>query len=303
MRIPPPAIRRGVLGRGFRAVCRPPAVDLRRVLRAARRSADRHPGCRPVRPDSRPVDGRRRRARVHRGMGGVDLHGARGSSGVRRSDRVNVRRLQRPEHDEDPVDEGYVGADGLHPSAEGNAAQVVVLDALGYDPITPSPDAGPPPSALGGYTSTTFTERGNPAAVDADGPCGVLPRGRRSRRSSAVSTGKPGPPGGRPMGSPGGRARWMLLPTGGLGGSGRGDRPLRRGVVEDLGRRRRAPGRLRVVAAPDGTSGRRGEATREESPDTTAPPGRCGMPRLTSSAASALTASWTSGPTGRSGCS
>lgn len=42
-----------------------------------------------------------------------------------------------PQHDEDPVDKGYIGEDGEHPSAEGNAAQVEVLDALGYDPVEP----------------------------------------------------------------------------------------------------------------------------------------------------------------------
>ena len=42
-----------------------------------------------------------------------------------------------PGHDEDPVAMGYIGEDGSHPSAEGNAVQVDVLHALGYDPIEP----------------------------------------------------------------------------------------------------------------------------------------------------------------------
>ena len=42
-----------------------------------------------------------------------------------------------PAHDEDPGEKGYIGADGLHPSPKGNAAQVDVLDALGYEPVEP----------------------------------------------------------------------------------------------------------------------------------------------------------------------
>lgn len=38
-------------------------------------------------------------------------------------------------HDQDPVDKGYIGDDGVHLGDAGQAAQVDVIDALGYDPI------------------------------------------------------------------------------------------------------------------------------------------------------------------------
>jgi len=40
-----------------------------------------------------------------------------------------------PNHDEDPVDKGYIGEDGQHPSEEGRSVYVDLIDALGYDPI------------------------------------------------------------------------------------------------------------------------------------------------------------------------
>ena len=41
-----------------------------------------------------------------------------------------------PGHDQNPADKGYIGEDGAHPSDAGSAAQVAVLDALGYEPVT-----------------------------------------------------------------------------------------------------------------------------------------------------------------------
>lgn len=41
-----------------------------------------------------------------------------------------------PNHDQDPVDKGYISADGEHPSERGRDVQVDVLDALGYDMVT-----------------------------------------------------------------------------------------------------------------------------------------------------------------------
>jgi len=40
-----------------------------------------------------------------------------------------------PNHDEDPVDKGYIGEDGEHPSEEGRFVYVDLIDALGYDPV------------------------------------------------------------------------------------------------------------------------------------------------------------------------
>lgn len=40
-----------------------------------------------------------------------------------------------PGHHEDPVDKGWIGPDGVHPSEAGTAAQVDFLDSLGYDPV------------------------------------------------------------------------------------------------------------------------------------------------------------------------
>jgi hypothetical protein len=42
-----------------------------------------------------------------------------------------------PAHDEDPVANGYISADGAHPSDAGRAVQVDVIDALGYQPVNP----------------------------------------------------------------------------------------------------------------------------------------------------------------------
>lgn len=38
-----------------------------------------------------------------------------------------------PNHDQDPVDRGYISADGEHPSEQGRVAQIDLLDSLGYD--------------------------------------------------------------------------------------------------------------------------------------------------------------------------
>lgn len=40
-----------------------------------------------------------------------------------------------PGHDADPVEAGYIGPDRIHPSDAGRAAQVDLLDALGYAPV------------------------------------------------------------------------------------------------------------------------------------------------------------------------
>lgn len=40
-----------------------------------------------------------------------------------------------PNHDQDPTEKGLISSDGAHPSEAGTAAQVAVLDALGYDPV------------------------------------------------------------------------------------------------------------------------------------------------------------------------
>lgn len=42
-----------------------------------------------------------------------------------------------PSHDEDPREKGFIGSDGQHTNAAGRAAQLEVLDALGYEPIVP----------------------------------------------------------------------------------------------------------------------------------------------------------------------
>jgi len=42
-----------------------------------------------------------------------------------------------PDHDEDPVEKGYIGVDVYHQSREGAAVQAEVLHALGYDAIIP----------------------------------------------------------------------------------------------------------------------------------------------------------------------
>jgi len=44
--------------------------------------------------------------------------------------------MNGPKHDQDPKDQGLIGPDGVHPSEAGTVAQVAVLDALGYDPIS-----------------------------------------------------------------------------------------------------------------------------------------------------------------------
>ena len=36
-----------------------------------------------------------------------------------------------------PVDNGYIGRDGVHLSDKGRAVQVDVLDALGYEAVNP----------------------------------------------------------------------------------------------------------------------------------------------------------------------
>ena len=42
-----------------------------------------------------------------------------------------------PDHDEDPVEKGYIADDGFHQSLAGAKVQAEVLHALGYDPINP----------------------------------------------------------------------------------------------------------------------------------------------------------------------
>ena len=42
-----------------------------------------------------------------------------------------------PDHDEDPLEKGYIADDGWHQSGEGAKVQGEVLHALGYDPIVP----------------------------------------------------------------------------------------------------------------------------------------------------------------------
>jgi len=41
------------------------------------------------------------------------------------------------DHDEDPVEKGYIGPDGMHQSLVGQKVQAEVLHALGYAPIIP----------------------------------------------------------------------------------------------------------------------------------------------------------------------
>jgi hypothetical protein len=40
-----------------------------------------------------------------------------------------------PDHDQDPVERGLISGDGIHTNADGRAAMVEVLDALGYEPV------------------------------------------------------------------------------------------------------------------------------------------------------------------------
>jgi hypothetical protein len=40
-----------------------------------------------------------------------------------------------PDHDQDPVERGFISGDGIHTSDAGRAAMVDVLDALGYEPV------------------------------------------------------------------------------------------------------------------------------------------------------------------------
>lgn len=42
-----------------------------------------------------------------------------------------------PDHDEDPVEKGYISSDGYHQSEAGQKVEAEVLHALGYDPIIP----------------------------------------------------------------------------------------------------------------------------------------------------------------------
>lgn len=41
-----------------------------------------------------------------------------------------------PDHTDDPVEKGYISADGVHPSAAGAQAMADLLDSLGYEPTT-----------------------------------------------------------------------------------------------------------------------------------------------------------------------
>ncbi|MGE5235387.1 MAG: hypothetical protein ACM3O7_03430 [Acidobacteriota bacterium] len=92
-----------------------------------------------------------------------------------------------PNHDEDPVDKGYIGGDGEHPSEEGRAVYVDLLDALGYDPIESLAGGAHDGGAAGVTAVTTNCSRQYDTAV-AGGSNGPPASAALHRQRSAAGS-------------------------------------------------------------------------------------------------------------------